>query len=96
MVPSTIGPCDGAGNALFAPFILKQIILPRQARDKHRRHSRKRDDAFSAGLNISVTVANTGQMASAVSVPAFVEWCGLQPTLMMRTNHSMVLLPTSN
>jgi hypothetical protein len=36
----------GAKNAIFAPFTYKTSILPRQARDKHRENSKKRDGVF--------------------------------------------------
>ena len=49
----------GANNAyLLRHFIPKMIVLPRQGRDKHRKHSKKRD-AFFAGGERFVTVRKT-------------------------------------
>jgi hypothetical protein len=49
---NTTAGMSGAGNAhLFGcNFVLKMIILPRQARDKDRESAQKEINAFFAGL----------------------------------------------
>ena len=66
---------DGAENAyLLRSLYMKTIILPRQARDKHRERSKR--DAFSAGTGADVTILNSGTLRADELVPVGLYRCG--------------------
>ena len=71
---------DGTKNAyLLHLFILKMIILPRQARDKHRETSKQRDGFFTGakrdrtiwpgdmGVSVATALATTGEANSSIN-----------------------------
>jgi hypothetical protein len=47
-----------SGNGLFEPFYINAIILPRQARDRHRESTQTRETVFSQVLEKGVGAAS--------------------------------------